>query len=177
MLKIKLLLVFCLSALLTGCFTPMSVARMNKEQGEKGEYYAFAIATKDMTEEVQEKLSPCFDLKQYDSLFTASDNLWFEKEVCPNASRWVVVSGNFYGLNGTFIKMSVLAPKSANVESGDIIKFSRDTSVRMANQFLYIAAKASERDAKKCDWVGSKILNFGGVECEGWSYKSMPVFK
>ena len=42
---------------------------------------------------------------------------------------------------------------------------------------MYVAAKANERDAKKCDWVGSKILNFGGVECEGWSYKNMPVFQ
>ena len=63
MLKIKLLLVFCLSALLSGCFTPMSVARINKEWGEKGEYYAYVIATGNVAKEISQnnELDGCAD--------------------------------------------------------------------------------------------------------------------
>ena len=172
MLKIKLLLVFCLSALLSGCFTPMSLARVNKEQGNKGEYYSYTIATGNLPEKIGCKASDSIR-----ATLTTEDQLWLDKLVCPDPSQWVVVYTNFYGLNGQFVKANIPTPKAANVQPGDIIKFSRDTTIRSGFQFLYIAAKANERDAKKCDWVGSKILNYGGVECEGWSYKNMPVFQ
>ena len=176
-MKIKLLLVFCVSALLSGCFTPLSIAQSNKNLGEKGEYYAFAINTEDLSKTADAKDSPCVNIKLFESTTTEADRLWLQKELCSNPAQWVLVHANFYGLNGRFVKTALWAPKAANIEGGDIVKFSRDTTIRYGSQFLYVAAKANERDAKKCDWVGSKILNYGGVECEGWSYKNMPVFQ
>lgn len=69
----------------------------------------------------------------------------------------------------------MLVPKSAHVEAEDIIVFHSTKTGKDANRFIRIAAKAADKPRLNCDWVGSKILTDGGVECEGWSYKNDPV--
>ena len=174
MLKIKLLLVVCLSALLSGCaLTPYTKEEFDQKIGSKGIYYAYVINTKTLDDEL--KAGWCTAEKMQN--VSAESLLWVKQVVCPSPAEWRGVVANFYGVDGVFVKTYLVVPVSANVESGDIVRFTRDSSRGMADRFDRIAAKDSEKGTKNCDWVGSKILNLGGVECEGWSYKNMPVFR
>lgn len=103
--------------------------------------------------------------------------MFIRNQVCLSPGSWRIATANIYGEFGQFVKIGLLVPVSAEVAVDDIVVSSVDYSVGSMHRFKRIAAKSKDRKDGRCDWVGSKVLNTGGVECEGWSFKSLPAFR
>jgi hypothetical protein len=61
-------------------------------------------------------------------------------------------------------------PKSFAPKNGDIVVFRAGDDTQPWGTFERIAARSADTEKLHCGWTGSRWY-WGGVECEGWSYK------
>ncbi len=172
------LAVLILASTLAGCSTALTVDQEKADLGKLEIYYSYVVGVfpaKEAGLDLVCSQHPSAKEKFPDA--SPSDLEYARNSACKDLSAWSVAMTNFYGKYGKFAKKSILIPASAGVEVDDIVKFHLNLDQGVAPRFISIAAKSAEKSTKNCDWVGSKILNIGGVECEGWSYKNLPVFK
>ncbi len=92
---------------------------------------------------------------------------------CTNLEDYEVVTVNVAATSAkSFFKNILVIPKAARVSEGDIIKFRFEDK----GGFLEIASHGERQD---CKWTGSARWTMGypgmqgGIECDGWSYKSI----
>jgi hypothetical protein len=69
---------------------------------------------------------------------------------------------------------SVLVPKSARVDVGDIVKVRVSADGKRVPIYVEHGARRRSRNAAGCDWVDGKVEDRrGGVACKGWRYEQV----
>lgn len=165
-------------SLLTGCVTTMPLSKSISQMGNSGLMYGYVVNVKeDSAAAAKEDCDSISSRKHRDMAQMSDEAFRFNMSLCSNLNGYDAVTINLFGQYGNFVKTGVLVPKAEKVQEGDIVRIYQNLSEARMHEWKGIAARASEKQAKNCDWVGSKVLNLGGVECEGWSYKSLPAFK
>jgi hypothetical protein len=116
-------------------------------------------------------------------------NTWTEKNVCPDLTKWQIVSGVYqtkvWGMQGLKF-MGAYAPVEMKIEPDDILEFSLEISEQgqhtRPNLVKRIARKA--KDATKesgCWWDGGKgattAFKGGGAVCDGWNWRDQKFAK
>jgi len=119
----------------------------------------------------------------------ASVNTWMANTVCPDISKWQVVSIVFqtkvWGMDGVKF-LGAYAPAHWNIEKDDILQ----VSVSMSDVGQAVRPSVVERIARKakdatkesgCYWDGGKGATTafigGGAVCDGWNWRDQKFAK
>jgi hypothetical protein len=173
-----------LATFLVGCgHTPMQLNTVAKQWGDAETMVGYVANIREVTDKSTQMEELCEDLRTtpFEKAKNYSRESYdFNLSMCRDLYKYKFVWMHLYGQYGNFVGSWVLVPKSDIVDVDDIAKISvKEYYSRRMATWIGVVVKAEDKVAKGCDWVGSKILNLGGVVCpsEGWDYRNLPAFK
>jgi hypothetical protein len=151
------------STFLSGCaISPIASERANEELTRAGEAYAVVDAL--VPADTPDARKACAEGKMRPS---------WAALYCGDLSNYEIMTGTVAATSRkSSLRVFFPVPIAAAVEKRDIVKF------RFAGEshFINIASRGERKD---CHWTGDSVLMIGfpgqegGIECDGWSYKSL----
>lgn len=173
---------------LGGCstLTPKDMLSMHVP-GERSLYVVVPGAPKKLTA-IKDFDKHC-GKQELPAIAAPSFNKWMTENVCPDISKWQLVSGVFHtkvwgtkGLKYT----AAYAPAEWNVDENDMLELTSNISEagQMVRPDLVKRIARKAKDANKesgCYWDGGKGATTafigGGAVCDGWNWRDQKFAK